>query len=211
MDVNKNNNAYIFSLYTMLYVNDLACNSVYDVRQFTIGKDKETIKIYGALKKRVDNYFSYLRKTIKIEGLYFLSDYNQVVDEAVDKHVEMLKTTIRGCLRKHEIQDDGLILNTIVAHIFAEFAVTSVKALSEEMQKEDARMKGMNAWVLKEVQNVCRNFYFWVCRKVEDDVLKEMNNIIQPVADLISNSICNYTTFEKAYGKAVFSEKENVQ
>lgn len=206
----NNNNAYIYALYTMLYVNDLACNSVYDVRQFTIGKDKETIKIYGALKKRVDNYFSHLRKTIKIEGLYFLSDYNEVIDEAVDKHIEMLRTTIRGCLRKHDIKDDGLISNTIIAHIFVEFAITSVKTLSIEMQKEDARMKGMNAWVLNEVQRVCRNFYFWVCRKVEDDVLKEMNNLVQPIADLISNSICNYMTFEKAYEKAVLSEKENL-
>lgn len=206
----NNNNAYIYALYTMLYVNDLACNSVYDVRQFTIGKDKETIKIYGALKKRVDNYFSHLRKTIKIEGLYFLSDYNEVIDEAVDKHIEMLRTTIRGCLRKHDIKDDGLISNTIIAHIFVEFAITSVKTLSIEMQKEDARMKGMNAWVLNEVQRVCRNFYFWVCRKIEDDVLKEMNNLVQPITDLISNSICNYITFEKAYEKAVFSEKEKL-
>lgn len=204
----NNNNAALYALYTSLYINDIACNSVYDITKYAADKDKETRKIFGALKKRVDNYFTHVRKILKIKELYFLSEYNQYIDEKSEQPMDMLVKTIKGCLRKHHIQDDGLISNTIITNILVEFAVTSVTALSAEMVKEDEKMIGLKGWILSDIQRVTRNFYFWVCRNISDDVLKEMNNIIDPVSSLFMNSICNYNTFETAYEKAVFYERE---
>lgn len=46
----NNNNAALYALYTTLYVNGNACEAIDEIEPFVRGKDKETQKIYGALK-----------------------------------------------------------------------------------------------------------------------------------------------------------------
>lgn len=208
MNTPKNDNAVLYATYISLYVNDIACNSIYDIKPYVADKDKETRKIYGALKKRADHYFAHVSKVVKLDGSYFLADFNQVIDECADKPMEMLVKTIKGCLRKYNIEDDGLICNTIVAHILVETAVTVVTTLSDEMKKEDGWKRGLDGWKLTEIRRVTRNLYFWVCRKIEDGVIQEINRVVEPITSLFSSSVFGYNNFEKAYENAVFRDRE---
>lgn len=145
-----------------------------------------------------------------MDGLYFLSEFNGVIDGYVDTPQEMLKKTIRGLLRKHNIVDDGIICSTITAHILVEFAITTVSTLSSELKTIDAKMSGLDGWIITEIQRVTRNLYFWVCRKIDNDKIRELQNIIQPITTLYDNAIANYKNFEVAYKTAVLSERKNI-
>lgn len=208
METNKNDNAILYATYISLYVNDIACNSIYDIKRYVANKDKETRKIYGALKKRADHYFAHVNKVVHLDGSYFLANFNQIIDECADKPMEMLIKTIKGCLRKYHIDDDGLICNTIVAHILIETAVKVVTTLSDEIKKEDRWKRGLDGWKITEIKRVAKNFYLWVLRKVDNEVIQEMNRVVEPITLLFSSSVFGYKNFEKAYENAVSKDRE---
>lgn len=208
MEAPKNSNAALYAMYLTMYANDTACNCIYDIKPYVANKDKETIKIYGALKKRADSYFELVRKVIKIKGLYFIADFNGIIDEYVDSATEMLVKTIRGCLRKHNIEDDGLLYTTIVAHVLTDFAINNTRGFSSSLKRTDPKMRGLDNWTITEIQRVMTNFYLWVCRKIPNNVLKEMNNLVAPVTILYANGITNIPNFERAYKTALAREKE---
>ena len=49
MEKEKEADVLIYVMYTMFYVNDMACNCIFDLEPYVKEKDKETKKIYGAL------------------------------------------------------------------------------------------------------------------------------------------------------------------
>ena len=201
-------NAALFAIYIALYVNDTACNCIYDIKPYVAGKDKETRKIYGALNKRADHYFEHVRKVVSLKNRYFLAEFNQVIDECCDQSTEMLVRSVRGCLREHNIEDDGLICKTIVAQVLTEFALNTVTAMSNKLKEDNSKMRGLDGWKLRDIQRVMTNFYLWVCRKVPDEVIMDMQKLIDTITTLYANSVTNYQNFEKAYHAAIKREKE---
>lgn len=210
METPNNINAALFALYITLYVNDTACNCIYDISPYVKDKDKETRKIYGALKKRANHYLDYVRKVVSIENRYLLAEFNQVIDECCDEPTEMLIRSIRGCLRKHNIEDEGLICTTIVSQVLVDFAVNTVNSMSCRLKEYNSKMRGLDNWKLTEHKRVMTNFYLWVCRKIPNDVIKQMQSIIDSITTIYATSITNPTNFEKAYRAAANRKKDNV-
>ena len=94
MEQGREDNILKYTTYTILYVNDLACNCIKDLMPFIAHKDKETQKIYGALLKRATNYLRFVRSVIKEESNNFLADYNSVMDDINDESVVLFKEAI---------------------------------------------------------------------------------------------------------------------
>lgn len=204
----NNDNAALFAMYISLYVNDTACNSICDIKPFVKNKDKETVKIYGALKKRAEHYFSHVRKVLDLKNRYFIAEFNQVIDECSDQATVMLEKTIKGTLRKHHIEDDGLICKTIVAQVLTDFALNSVTAMSNKLKEDNSRMRGLDGWKLRDIQRVMTNFYLWVCRKIPNEAISDMQKLVDSITTLYASSVTNYNNFEKAYHAAIKREKE---
>ena len=207
----NNDNAVLFATYVTLYVNDIACNAIREIKPFVGGKDKETIKIWGALSRRVECYFNSVRKNVKLNGSYFLSNINEVFDGYADEPMNMLTSTIKGCLRKYNVEDDGIIIKTIISHILTEFAVSTTETLCDGLKKGNIPYKGLLPWQLKEVRRVTRNFYFWVCRKVDDDMIAEMKRLVETITPILTSAICQYEHFERAYEYAIKEEKREYE
>lgn len=204
-----NDNAVIYATYITLYVNDIACNAIKEIEPLLNRKDKKTLKRWRELNDHVSHYFTNFRNIVTLQGLYFLSNYNEVIDECVDKPLAQINTAIKYCLKRHNIKDEGLIHKTIAAHIFVEFAVSTVLTLCETLKKEKLPYNALRNWCLMKTQKSTRDFYFRVCKNVKDEALKEISSIIEPIISMLTGAVVHYENFERAYEYAIEEEKRN--
>ena len=202
-------NAVLFATYISLYVNDIACNAVRDIEKYVNRKDKKALKRWRELDKEVSHYFTHFRKTVKMEGLYFVSNFNEVLDECADKPITQLETAIKYCLRRHNLKDDGLAIKTLLAHILTEFAVTTVQSFCEKLESEQIPFRGLKGWCISKIQMATRGFYFRALREINNVVLKEISNIITPIISLLTAEIAKYENFERAYEYAIKEEEKH--
>lgn len=201
-------NAVLFATYISLYVNDIACNAVRDIEKYVNRKDKKALKRWRELNDCVTYYFTHFRKTVKISGLYFVANFNEVLDECADQPITQLETAVKYCLRRHGIKDDGLLAKTILAHILTEFAVTTVNSFCEKLEAENIPFRGLKGWCIKKVQMATREFYFRALREIPNVVLKEMSDMITPIISLLTSQIAKYENFERAYEYAIKEEEK---
>ena len=200
-------NASLFGTYISLYANDIACNYIKDIKPYTLDKDKETKKIWGALERRVNEYFARVRKCVKMQGLYFLSDFNGVLDECISTPVDKLDTCISNVLKKHNVNDDGIIATSILAHILTEYSINTVQTLSNTLKRTNNKLNNLDGWVINEINRVLRNFYFWVCRKLDNAVIDDIKQAIEKdITELQTQMVDN---FERAYQYAMKIKNES--
>lgn len=202
-------NAVLFATYISLYVNDIACNAVRDIEKYVNRKDKKALKRWRELDKEVSYYFTHFRKTVKMEGLYFVSNFNEVLDECADKPITQLETAIKYCLRRHNLKDNGLAIKTLLAHILTEFAVTTVQSFCEKLESEQIPFRGLKGWCISKIQMATREFYFRALREINNDILKEISNMITPIISLLTKEIAKYENFERAYEYAIKEEEKH--
>lgn len=208
MSIQSKDNAVIFATYISLYVNDIACNAVNDIERFVNRKDKKALKRWRELKGYTSYYFTHFRRTVKMGGLYFVSNFNEVLDECADKPVKQLETAIRYCLKRHNIVDDGLASRTILAHILTEFAVTTVQSFCDKLKELEIPFSGLLGWRINKIQMATREFYFRALRHIPNDVLKEMSDMIAPIVSLLTEEVAKYENFRRAYEYAIEEEKK---
>lgn len=211
MEDHRNDNVILYGTYVTLYVNDIACNAIKEIEPFLNRKDKKGLKRWHELDRCASNYFNNFRKIVKMEGLYFLANYNEVIDECADKPLAQIETAIKYCLRRHNIKDDGLYLKTMLAHILVEFAVSTVQTLCDEFKKDALPYEPLKRWCLQKTQNATREFYFRACKAVDNDVLKEMSNMIAPIVSLLTGAVACYENFERAYEYAIKEENNIIE
>lgn len=204
----NNDNAILFSTYVSLYVNDIACNAVTDIESVMNRKDKKALKRWRELDALNKHYFSHVRKVVRLEGSYFLSYFNSIMDECADNPMSQLPKGIRYCLQRHNIQDDGLICNTIVAHVLTELAVTTVQSLCDKLKEDGIPFKGLLGWRITKIRDATRELYYRVCRDISNDILKEIAGISTPIVTLLTKNIAYYKNFERAYEYAIKKENE---
>lgn len=204
----NNDNAVLFATYISLYVNDMACNSICDIKKFLNRKDKKTLKRWRELDTINRHYFTHIRKVVKLQGSYFLSNFNSVLDEEADKPVEQLFTAIRYCLKRHSIDDNGLICHTMISHILSELAVSVVQSLCDRLKEDGIPYKGLLSWRITKIQMAVREVYYRVCRDIDNAILKEITSMVTPIVSLLTSKISHYKTFEKAYEYAIEEERE---
>lgn len=198
----SNDNVAIYSIYTMLHANDLACNAIRDIEPYVNNKDKETRKIYSAIKKRVNAFFKYTYKILGHES-FFISDYNEKLDEINDKDMVNLEKGIKYILQRNKIEDDGLILKTILALTLTEYATCQIRALCDKMKEENINSGELHTWELKEVHRIMASFYKWVCRKIPQTVKNEISYLANPFVTNIGINIGGYDSFVMAYEYAL--------
>lgn len=211
MSIQSKDNAVIFATYISLYVNDIACNAVNDIERFVNRKDKKALKRWRELKGYTSYYFTHFRKTVKMGGLYFVSNFNEVLDECADKPIKQLETAIRYCLKRHNIVDSGLASKTILAHILTEFAVTTVRSFCEKLQELEIPFSGLEGWRITKIQMATREFYFRALRDIPNDVLKEMSNMVAAIVSLLTEEVAKYENFKRAYEYAIEEEKREYE
>lgn len=203
----KIDNAYLYSVYTMLYANDLACNYIKVIKGLIPETDKEAKKIYGALMKRVKNYFKAIA-TISDSGIYFLADFLAEIDDIVEADIENYKKALNDAFKGEETANIEYFTAVEMGRSFADLSVMTIQDICNSLAERKIDIGGISYWKLLEVQKIVNNFAKWVYRKAIVKIdLNECKGVVESF-DKLRNTLCDYKNFEKAYESAIRFENE---
>ena len=154
------NTLIVYTIYSCLYCNDTICTEIRFLHNDVKKQDKETQKIYGALKKRADAYLDHIVDIIGDKVEYY-ADYCGYIDDKSDVMITALKTQIKGLIEqtvKHnadfcaKIESLNVMVNTIVA-------VT--ESIIKKNESQDKKARVLYALCLNEIKKICNNLTHW--------------------------------------------------
>lgn len=208
MNKEQQANCTLYSMYTILYLNDATCNNILALSKYVKNRDKETRKIFGALEKRSFDYFYKLRKIIGLDKMYFFSDFCSEMDGVVDPLIEKYEESIKKTYEKHGLTDCEFYAKVETIRSLSDLSIIAGKRILERLLEVSDKSKNLNQYLLTEINRITQNFATWVYRKEkkgidlnkEEDVLNNLNKLYQEVID--------YKNFEKSYKEALKYEKQ---
>lgn len=188
------------AIYNILYVNDLACACVIDMKDKVKTQDKETRKIYSALLKRQWNYE---REMVKILGdqIDFCADVNAEMDETVQIKLCNLYDAIYDYLQSNGVENYGFIAYAELAYTIIGYSILSIDKRIEECRKYNKDVVNLQAYKLLGMRDVSRNLCNWLGRKCKGLNLNDCQEIKTAYQEL-DKVLTNISVIENAILKA---------
>lgn len=202
------NKALLFMMYTTLYSNDMVYNYVKELESFIVDKDKETKKIYGALRKRIDSYFD---KTNKLLGSssYFFADFASFLDEDVDKAISELKSIMLKCYNDAGFEDSDFLSILEVTRSICAIAVDNVNDIQMQLVKQRIIPQRIEYGNLTEIFKILNNLCNWAYRKVDKNILVSLDSdVLRKKINVVIDNIFDLHSFNDAYLYAMNLERE---
>lgn len=194
--------ALLFMLYTTLYSNDMVCNSIKDLERYVRDKDKETQKIYGALNKRVGEYF---KKTNKIlnESSYFLADFSAYLDDYVDDALFNLRSFIYSNYADAGIDDAEYLSCLEMTRSMCAISCEHIDGIQKQLVKENLLPHRFEYGNMTELFRILNNLCLWSYRKIDKDTMVNFNKeeLAAKINDVM-HGIFNFERFNNAYAYA---------
>ena len=212
MTNNKTNttidNAHLYSVYTMLYSNDLACNYIKQIKELIPSEDKEAKRIFGALEKRYKRYFRTIDKLCG-KGLMFYADYNGEIDDIIDESKEIYIQAVKDAYNAKDAVNSEYYTRIEIARSFLDLSISTIDSICDDLSKNGKECSNLKTYRLLDMQNIMKNFAKWAYRKIDFDIdFNEMESVTSSF-DKFADILFDYRSFEKAYETAVRYEKEN--
>lgn len=193
-------NYLIYATYTVLYANDTACNAVLELEKYMEGMDKESKKIYGALKKRALGYIRFFNNLAN-EYSWFTSDYFSIMDDYVGSNVDDMYVSIEDYLISCGAENVKLYAKLEQVRMLCHIAVSIHTLLYEQCVKYRIKTYSLKSYRLGELQRVVDNLSDWVDRYFKSKKIcvmsdnKELINIMHKV----NQSMMSFDNFNEAY------------
>ena len=190
----------LYSIYTILYINDTACFSIQQIGPKVKEKDKESQKIYGALIKRGNGYLRNVSNLLSV-NLDEFCDYCAIMDDIVDDHYYNFKDSVKKAYKEAGIDDYEYCSEVEIVRSIVELSVETNKKIIEDVSKHVKEAKHLDGYLMTDLMRVANNFADWSYRKVPKDIkvdLKEGSDVINKLQEL-SKFLIDYSSFEKAY------------
>lgn len=190
-------NAQLFSIYTMLYANDTACNCIRDIQPLIPPHDKQALKIYGALKKRIRLYDQEICRIVKSD-ITLLADYNSYVDDTIDPLLRELYHTLCDTYIRNGVQDAPYLARVELARAMTDLSVTAISAIYHTLVQRKIYGFPITKYKLAEINNIMASYSQWAFRHIREEIdLNEPAKILQQIGE----KICSYELFFDAYDK----------
>lgn len=200
--------ALLFMLYTTLYSNDMVCNSIKDLERYVRDKDKETQKIYGALHKRVGEYF---KKTNKIlnESSYFLADFSAYLDDYVDDALFNLRSFIYSNYVDAGIDDAEYLSCLEMTRSMCAISCEHIDGIQKQLVKENLLPHRFEYGNMTDMFRILNNLCLWSYRKIDKNIMVDFNKeeLGNKINEVMSG-IFSFERFNAAYSYAQNLEKE---
>jgi hypothetical protein len=191
----------LYSIYTTLYVNDVACNWVKETEPYIDKNDKEAHKIYLALRKRAMSYFRYINKSLKTT-IDMLAEYNEGADLTSEDDIHKLCNSIALIYKKNGIDEDFAKIETM--RILIEVA-TNTSRESFRILKIDTMWDCYQQ--LKDMTRVVNNLWTWMARNKKSNSDKPLDifeyKSVNKRFDKVTEDIFNKENFIRIYNRMV--------
>lgn len=164
-------------LYNMIYVNDLVCQCIQELRGKCPKEDKEALKKIYALEKRVREHDNIMSKIIG-DQIDFLADFNLYMDEQVQSKVEYFRNAISEYLRSKSVGNYVFIAYVETARTMTEYSIKIIEKRIDALKMCIPDIKAMRNYRLMDIKRIIEDLSNWASRKINDVDLNDSTGII---------------------------------
>lgn len=188
------------SIYNIMYVNDLACATIIELWDKIKYQDKETQKIFGALKKRQAQYERLIAKILQKEQ-NFLAEYNSYMDEYVQDKLTSFVSAMTTMFAKEGYENAEFLALTEVMRTMVGYSVLNVENRVKECLKYKKDCVHLRQYKLNDLLRVAENFSDWVTRKVTKLDINKDEQVVSTYREL-DKTLTNSEIINEALYKA---------
>lgn len=175
--------------YNMIYVNDLACQCILELRGHCPKEDKEALKKIYALGKRVREHDSLMAKIVD-DKIDFLADFNLYMDEHIQPKVESFREAISHFLMRKNVGTYEFISYVETARTMIEYSIKIIDKRIANLRKFVPDISIMKNYRLMDIQRVIEDLSNWASRKVQGinlndspEILNSFSNVNEALTD----------------------------
>lgn len=208
--IKSKEDSLIYLMYSLLYVNDTACNSVKELERFLNDMDKESKKIYGALTKRCNTYFTMIYDTIGSEHFDEFSEYGSAMDEKITPLLEAFLYSIKYSYKQKGVNDGGYLATVEFVRTCIDIAVYTGKRIVCKAIVIDPYSVHMNTYILEDALKVAENFQKWAYFKSKKDlsIFEEKDKIVIDRIKALIEGLMLCDNFNYAYEASYNNSKK---
>lgn len=198
----------LYSTYTILYLNDTACFSIYQLGS-EIPEEKEVKKIYGALLKRSKEYLEKINKIVDNKMDYYC-DYCTEMDKICDEHFFAFQKSLQKAYAYANVENAEYFATIETMRSMVDLAVEAGKKVVSSIDVALPKAKWLLNYLPNEMLRVANNLAKWEYRKIPKNIVVDFNEeseVIQKFRKL-SECLIDYNSFDKAYRNAIKLELE---
>lgn len=197
MDYNK---FLVYATYVIIYANDTACNSVLELETFIKDEDKETKKLYRALKRRALGYIRYFNNLVG-ELSWFTSEYFGSMDEGNIDLIDDMYDELERYLVECGAEKPQLYAKLEQVRLLCHIAVEIHNSLMKECSKNNIATYSLKSYRLGELKRVSDNLSEWCDRHFKSNKPCDMsaNKVLIGIMRDINTSLMSYENFIKSY------------
>lgn len=171
------------AIYNILYVNDLACYTVYNLFDLVKKQDKETRKIYGALLKRYKRYDHALFETLD-DQISYVAEYNSAMEEQVMPKLNDFIDAMNNAIKGVNSDNYSFIALVEVARTMVGYSVMNVENRVKECLKFKKDSVYLRQYKLTEMCEIVENLSRWCSRKCKGLDLNKCENVMNAYRSL---------------------------
>lgn len=200
-------NAFAFAFYTSMYALDTLSNFIRELAPMVVDKDKETRKIYGALKKRANAHLRAFDKDLGNDAIIFAM-FCEYRDEVVEDKLLAYKQSFMRAYR--ELPQPSYYAHIETMRILSEFINNSIKGIVKKVVDIEPNAWWIKGYVNDDIPRIASNLADWVYGQLPDDskVDFSVQKEVEDALEALGESLFSFDGYLDAYKKA-YCEKVN--
>lgn len=199
----KKDNVLKYSVYTILYSNDIACNLLKDLSRFIPSEDKEAKKIHGALVKRIKQYLRMIEQIVGDNSIWFYADYNSFMDDGNNNNIDELTSEIEQVFKDYKLENYVFLSRLYVANTYYELALSTGELIIKKLKSLNMDYGYLGSYNLNNFQTIVDNLFTWGFRKLKEDINLNDNEKIVYLVQKTTSGLLDYSNFETSYNNAI--------
>lgn len=196
------NQMILIAVYQTMYLNELVCLCVHDIKPSISKIDKESQKIYKAALRRVREYESWMAKITSTSGNVY-ADFNDIMDETIRPLVDECRNEMYDFIDEEKGVENPYVCTLVeLAKQITKFSITEISNRIQDTLKYDKSAVSLHTYEQKELLTILENLSKWLFRKQKEDInLNESTYLVNAwtrLATTINNSNVIATAIVKA-------------
>lgn len=197
----------LYITYSVLYMNDTACNVCREIEpklKEMPFKGNGAKKIYGALMKKVDYYYTHSTKVFGQE-IDFIAEQFGNLDDIFDDLVIGVKKAVEQCYTEQGLEHADFYAKVEQARLISEYAVMANKFFTETFGKIIPFLKNLKGWCIEDIKSTATSMSDFCFEIIKNRLYVNMQEYkpIKKAINKLNNTFLNTSKFIEAYNNAV--------
>ena len=186
----KDSDFIVYSIYNILYINDMGFNQIMELRSFFEKvEDKQAKKIYKALRKRAISYNEYIKTIIGGSNLYFFAEFNSSMDDFIDGKMERYIKVVAESFSASGYDNPSLLAKLEVTYSIIKYSIANIDDKIKRIKEFNGDYMILNFYKMNESFTIIKNLCEWCTRKIKEPLYcnSECKELLQDIFNTLND------------------------